>query len=317
MRIIDAHLHVMERNWVPYGVRLAWARQASGRRLPMREPLEVEPNVMRRQSDPNAELTMKAFDRCGVEGGLIPVVDWSLVGIMDSHDLTIDEIHACYRQLHEDTSGRLRYCAGIDPRQKGAADRMVRELEQPGCSGIKIYPAAGWRIADDSHRWIFELAVELDSPVVVHTSPLGGDPIITPYSRPAEIAPMMAAFPTLQWVFAHAGYEAWWAEAADIASGWRSVYLDLSLWQGTATTDYAEFRRRMRTVLARVGAHRVLFGSDIIRGSGEDPNGDHLKEWIDLFVGLGESYAGDKPVATEEQIELMMGANAASLYGFN
>jgi len=140
--------------------------------------------------------------------------------------------------------------------------------------------------------------------------------LVTPNSRPSEIAPAMAAFPSVSWVFAHAGFEAWWLEAVDIASGWQSAYLDLSLWQMCAQADYEEFRKRIRTALSRVGAHRILFGSDIIRGPGEDEDGSRLGEWIKLFMGLAEPFKGTDRVVSDQDLELMLAENAARLYGF-
>ena len=316
MRIIDAHIHVLDRSWIPAGVRYAWARQATGRREPMRRIEDVEPQVMVKQSDPTAEITMKAFERVGVEAALIPVVDWTLVAGRDPNDLTIDQLHDRHDQLAIATDGRLRYCAGIDPRHPDARERLAQVVTRPHCAGIKLYPAGGWSMSDRSHWWIFEFANDHQVPVVIHTSPLGGDPLVTPNSRPSEIAPAMAAFPSVSWVFAHAGFEAWWLEAVDIASGWQSAYLDLSLWQICAQNDYEEFRKRIRTAVSRVGAHRILFGSDIIRGPGEDEDGSRLGEWIKLFIGLGEPYKGTDRVVSEQDLELMLAGNAARLYGF-
>ena len=41
MKIIDAHIHILDRELIPSGVRFAWARQALGRREPMRNLDEV------------------------------------------------------------------------------------------------------------------------------------------------------------------------------------------------------------------------------------------------------------------------------------
>jgi predicted TIM-barrel fold metal-dependent hydrolase len=316
VKIIDAHIHILDRDLIPSGVRLAWARQALGRREPMRNIEEVEPNVMVKQSDPYGSLTIAAFDRVGIDGGLIPVVDWTLAAGRSSTDVTIDELHDFHDGLFESSNGRIRYCAGIDPRHHDARSRLTEVVGRKGCSGIKIYPAAGWRLTDQSHWWVFDFARDNNVPIVIHTSSLGGDPLITPYSRPSEIAPVMAAYPTVSWVFAHAGFEAWWLEAVDIASGWQSVYLDLSLWQKSADADYSEFRRRVKVALSRVGSHRIIFGSDIIRGPGEDPEGKQLEKWVEQFKGLADSYKGEVPVVSENGLELMMAGNASRLYGF-
>ena len=315
MRLIDGHIHVLDRQWVPLAMRQAWARQAAGRRLPERDPASIEPDVMIRQSDPTGALSVEVFDRLGIDLAVIPVVDWTLVNGGNKGDVSIEELHDHHDTLVGRWPGRFVYCAGLDPRHDGARKSAEAMFERPGCVGFKLYPAAGWSLDDPAHQWVFEMACEFEAPLVIHTSPLGGDPLVTPNSRPAAIAASMARFPDATWVFAHAGYEAWWDEAVDIASGWRRVFLDVSLWQGTADRDYSEFRRRMALAVERVGAHRVIFGSDIIRGPGHDPDGSELERWIAQCHGLAEPYEGSPPVLTEGQLELIMAGAAVSAYG--
>jgi predicted TIM-barrel fold metal-dependent hydrolase len=314
MRIVDAHLHVLDREWIPREVRQAWARQAAGRRHPTGDPDEFEARVMLRQSDPTGALTIAAFDRLGVDSGLIPVVDWTIVGNRGDDELTIEQLHDHHDVLSASTDGRLAFCAGLDPRHADARQIAERSLERPACVGFKLYPAAGWQLDDPAHDWVFAFAAEHDRPIVVHTAPLGGDPLVTPNSRPAALAPVMQRYPTVAWVFGHAGFEAWWLEAIDIAFGWQRAYLDLSLWQRSADFDYGEFRRRIALARDRVGAHRLLFGSDLIRGPGSDPDGAELERWIDQFVALGEPYEGAPPVLSSAELELAMAGVALDVY---
>jgi|688.fasta_scaffold250241_2 predicted TIM-barrel fold metal-dependent hydrolase len=314
MVIVDGHMHVLDRSWVPKGVRVAWARQAAGRRFPERDPKDIEPHVMTRQSDPTARLTIAAFDKCGVAGGVIPNVDWTLAAGRDPQDMPIDEVHENYDRLFRETNHRLVYCAGIDPRHADARERAERMTRVEGCVGFKLYPATGWRLDDEQFQWLPDFAQENGVPMVIHTSPLGGDPLVTPYSRPAALSSTMARFPDATWVFAHGGFEAWWAEAIDLAAGWRSAYLDISLWQMLADRDYAEFHSRMALMIGRLGAHRVIFGSDIIRGEGEDEDGSRLQRWIDQVTALTEPFEGRKPAMTAADLELVIGANAIRVF---
>jgi predicted TIM-barrel fold metal-dependent hydrolase len=313
MRIVDAHTHVLDRAWIPAGVRRAWARQGAGRRLPERDPDSVEPTVMTRQSDPDGSLTLAAMDRCGVATSVIPVVDWTLAAGRDPEDLPIRDLHDRMAKLAGDHRGRFVWCAGIDPRHHDASEILSHAVEA-GCVGFKLYPAAGWSVDDLTHQWVFETALDLGLPVVVHTSPLGGDPLHAALSRPAAIAGAMASHPEVTWVLAHAGFEAWWEEACDIASGWQRCYLELSLWQRCAQRDYGEFRQRVARAVERVGAHRLMFGSDIIRGTGADPDGAELERWIEQFCGLAEPYEGAPAVLSQKELALAIGANADRVY---
>lgn len=317
MKVIDGHLHVMDREWIPGGVRTAWARQALGRRHPERKIGDVEPNVMVKQSDPTAKLTIAAFDKCGVAGGMIPSVDWTLAAPKQDGDLTVDEMLWHYDRLFKETNNRLAYCAGIDPRHSDARARAERVIGIEGCVGFKLYPAAGWSIDDPAYSWLPKFCEDNRVPMVIHTAAMGGDPLVTPNSRPAALVGQMAKHPNATWVFAHAGFEAWWMEAVDLAWGWRSVYLDISLWQICADRDMEEFRSRMRVMVQKLGAHRIIFGSDIIRGPGEDEDGSRLKRWIDQVYSLSESLNGKPPIVDMDELGLIMAANAERVFGLD
>ncbi|MEV0326836.1 amidohydrolase family protein [Micromonospora echinospora] len=312
--VVDAHMHVWDASWLPEGLRRAWARQGAGRRLPERDPEEILGHVAVGQSDPDATLTMAAFDRAGVAAGLVPVVDWTIVGAPTGTHLPIAALNARYEQLAQDHEGRLYFCAGLDPRHPDARELFAAALTHGHCKGVKLYPAAGWDLQDPAYAWLLTELQERRLPAVVHSSPLGGDPLQVDRCRPARIAAALASYPGLRLVFAHAGLEAWWAEALDCATGWQHAYLELSLWQRCAAEDYPEFRRRVRRMRAQLGAHRLIFGSDIIRGPREDPDGAHLERWIGLVRDLATPYAGDRPVLSAEELDLFLGGNAVRLY---
>lgn len=314
MRVIDAHVHILDASWIPEGTRLSWARAAAGRRRPEGDPVAMLPRVSRGESDPTGERTFAALDRAGVDGVVIPIVDWTIVGLPSAEHLSIRELHQTHRDLAQRWSGRLWYCAGADPRHPDARAILDEAVQDPSCRGLKLYPAAGWDVDDDAHAWIFELARERGLTVVVHTSPLGGEPLETPRSRPAALARMLARYPDVSFVFAHAGFEAWWLEAVDLAAGhWRTA-VDLALWQDVAEHDHAEFRRRVAVMLRRLGSHRIMFGSDIIRGDRSDPDGDDLIRWLDQVRALAEPFGGTPPVATQDQVDEILGLAAIEVF---
>jgi predicted TIM-barrel fold metal-dependent hydrolase len=315
VRVIDAHVHVLDRAWIPDGMLQAWARQGAARRHPERDPADLHAHVAAGWNDPDGALTIAAWDRAGVAGGVTPVVDWTIVGRPCGQHLPIRELNRRNQTVAERWPGRYWFCAGVDPRHEDARDIAADGLDLAACVGLKLYPAAGWDAEDPAHDWLYTLAQERDVPIVVHTAAIGGDPLRLPKSRPAALVGVLAKHPELSVVFAHAGFDAWWQEAVDLASGWRRVFLDVSLWQGCALRDYAEFRGRMTRALHRVGAHRILFASDIIRGPRSDPSGAKLIAWLELFRGLGECYRGQPAVASSEELELMLGATAVLAYG--
>lgn len=312
--VIDAHMHVWDPSWLPEGLRLAWARQGAGRRFPARDPQDLLPRVATGESDPDAAMTMRAFDRAGVAAGLIPVVDWTIVGRPVGEHLPIDRFNRQYEELCALHEGRLFFAAGIDPRHDNARELFEESIVHPHCRGVKLYPAAGWDLRDPAHAWLFDALVERELPAVIHCSPLGGDPLQTIRSRPAEVAALLAQHPTLRVSFAHAGIEAWWAEALDCATGWQHAYLELSLWQRLAARDYREFRHRVRLMRDQLGAHRLVFGSDIVRGVKHDPEGEDLARWVDMARGLAAPYEGEPAVLSPEELTLFVADNAVRLF---
>ncbi|MDP3968697.1 MAG: amidohydrolase family protein [Nocardioides sp.] len=312
--MIDAHMHVWDASWLPEGLRRAWARQGAGRRLPERDPETILGHVAVGQSDPDAALTLAAFDRAGVAAGLVPVVDWTIVGAPAGTHLPIGELNARYESLAVANPGRLYFCAGLDPRHEDARELYAAARVLRFCKGFKLYPAAGWDLEDPAYAWLFEDLQERGTPVVMHSSPLGGDPLQVERCRPSRVASLLARYPRLRLVLAHAGLEAWWAEALDCATGWQHTYLELSLWQRCAAEDYPEFRRRVRRMRNQIGAHRLIFGSDIIRGPREDTDGTELERWVGMVHDLAVPYAGDAPVLSQEELDLFLGSNAVRLY---
>lgn len=314
MAVVDAHTHIHDVDWIPANVRLAWARQAAGRSVRRRDPADILPRVMRGQSDPDAALTIAAFDRAGVDAGVVPMVDWSMVVDPPGGHVPMGEQHALMADLASARAGRIWWLAGIDPRRPDAEADLDAAVGAAGCVGLKLYPAHGWVLDDPTHDWLLAAAFERDLPVMVHTSPLGGDPLVTPLSRPSAVIGSVARRPTMTWVFGHAGFEAWWLEACDLAAGWQNVYLDLSMWQKLARRDVGELRRRVAVLRERVGAHRLLWGSDTLRGSVTDPDGAQLAWWLDCFRSLAEPAGGSPPVLSAEELELAVGGNAERLY---
>ncbi|GAB3444591.1 amidohydrolase family protein [Actinophytocola sediminis] len=312
--VIDAHLHVWDATWLPEGLRRAWARQGAGRRLPERHPDEILAHVAVGQSDPDAGLTVAAFDRVGVAAGLIPVVDWTIVGAPTGEHLPIGALNARYEQLCARNEGRLYFAAGLDPRHPDARVLFEQAAAHPHCRGFKLYPAAGWDLRDPAHAWLFAALVDRELPAVIHCSPLGGDPLQVVRCRPAEVGALLASYPTLRVSFAHAGIEAWWSEALDCATGWQHAYLELSLWQRLAAADYPEFRRRVRAMRAQIGAHRLVFGSDICRGPREDADGNDLARFVGMVRDLAAPHAGDPAVLTDDELGLFLAGNAIRLF---
>jgi len=122
--------------------------------------------------------------------------------------------------------------------------RCVREL---GFVGVKIHPTAhAINPAGPAARKVYEIAAELDIPVMIHTG--AG----VPFSLPSAIIEPAQAFPNVRIVMAHSGMTIYAAEALTVAKLCPNVALETT-WTGP---------QLVRQFCAEIGADRVLFGSD-------------------------------------------------------
>lgn len=103
-----------------------------------------------------------------------------------------------------------------------------------------------------------------------------------------------------------------WRPWAALASHQPNLYGDLAMWDAFAFGHYELFCRELRDLMDYAGASKVLFGTDnpifsIVVDT---------KEWIQLIKDLpSDAPAGIK--FTEEEVNAILGGNAASLLGLS
>lgn len=217
-----------------------------------------------------------------------------LLHAMDQHGVdlalvmpqpTREDIRACHDRIAEAVRrnpGRLLGMASIDPwwsveDHAAEARRCVREL---GFVALKLHPL-GHNLAANhpAAAKTFQLASELDVPVIVHTG-LG-----CPWALPSLCIPPARAFPNVPIVLAHAGWGVYTAEAMVTAEVCPNVVLEAS-W----CPSYA-----VRSMLDKFGPDRMVFGSD------------HLSN---LPVELVKY----RTVCTEEELSRVLGATARRVF---
>ena len=201
------------------------------------------------------------MDEAGVEKVMIMPVDWGLVPAFKDSTLDIWEQH----RLHAEAAGRypdrIITFACFDPRRPDAVQLLDRAVSELGMVGLKIHPAAGFFPNDRAVYPMYEKALDLGIPVMVHTGP-EPKPLYSRHCQPIYVDDVAADFPDLNIILAHAGLSAWWQEAAGVASVAPNVYLDISGWQAMARLRPAEFYATLRSLIDTVGARRIMWGSD-------------------------------------------------------
>jgi predicted TIM-barrel fold metal-dependent hydrolase len=94
----------------------------------------------------------------------------------------------------------------VNPTQKGSADEVLRQREELGLFGLKLYPTSdGYSVNDPEAFLVYEAASSIGMPVMFHHAgmPVPGD--LLKHSDPTLIDEVAYSFPELRIVLAHLG----------------------------------------------------------------------------------------------------------------
>jgi predicted TIM-barrel fold metal-dependent hydrolase len=221
---------------------------------------------------------LAVMDRCGVDGMAVS----SLLGIGPDPVAGNAEVLAAV----EASDGRLRQYLVAAPHRPQDEERLEAALTQPSAVGLKIHPDTHQCPADDdAYRWVFRLAERTRRPVLAHT--FAG----TPWSDPLRFDAVGEAFPTVRVVLAHAGVTpVGFRRAIDVCRRHDGFVVDTC---GSYMTG-----EWIRTLVAELGADRVLYGSDA--------------PFIDLRYGLGRVLGAG---LSDPELDLVLAGNARRLLG--
>jgi len=307
--VIDFHVHVFARGWVPprFFEGVAELAAASMRRqgkdccaADMAASMAASPG------DPDGSALVREMDEAGIDKGVVLPIDYG-IGLGEP-DVAIEELNLKYRDLAEKHPGRLIWFAGIDPRRHNAPE-LLRKMIGAGARGLKLQQATGFYPNGKETYRLLEVLCEHGLPVLFHCMHII-PPMKSKYCAPEYIDEVSADFPGLQIIAGHLGGPMHYRDWIPILKTRNNVLGDISLWQELARRDFDGFCRAFRELLDHVGHEKVLFGSDTPASRSQMANA----AWVKLLEALPEkSAAGVKFTARE--IEHVMGMNAASRFG--
>jgi len=136
-----------------------------------------------------------------------------------------------------------------NPRLPGYLEEAERFLEHPKFLGLKLHPLIdGYHPNDPAVHPLMELLRERGLPVLLHC----GHPIFT---LPWSIEELAVAFPDVKVILGHMGHGnvVYINASIDIAARNPNVYLE---------TSGMPMHTKIKEAVERVGAERVLYGSD-------------------------------------------------------
>lgn len=151
----------------------------------------------------------------------------------------------------EENAPRLIGLGTLHPESEDL-QRDVEELLALGLHGVKLHPdIQGFKIDDYRCLKIYELCERARLPILMHTGDSRFD-----NSNPNRLAPVLDIYNGLTVVGAHFGGWSLWEEASVKLQGYENLYVDCSSCFHWLSDDV------IRTIIARYGTDRVLFGTD-------------------------------------------------------
>lgn len=167
-----------------------------------------------------------------------------------------------------DAKDRLIGFASVDPVAKDAPDELSRAVEKLGLRGLKLSPPAQEFMPDDPAVFpVYERAVELNIPVIIHSG-LSWEPRARlAYGHPLRLETPLAEYPELHLVIAHMAWP-WTLDAVALALKYPNAYLDTSALYFDNPLDFTRFvfnHQLPLTVFENSLRNQLVFGSNYPR----------------------------------------------------
>lgn len=152
--------------------------------------------------------------------------------------------------------GRFSVFGSVSREQRDPAAYLSPFVEAGKIKGIKIHSMVGGYAASElcrDTRDIVALASDYGLPVSIHTGHIPVERLtgLSACNEVAAIEPLIRAFPKCRFILNHIGWESW-QTVLGLGETYPNIMVETS-WQPA---------RIIRQAVDRLGAHRVMFGSD-------------------------------------------------------
>lgn len=222
---------------------------------------------------------LSTMDNNGMDA-VVTCAPYSSIG----KDRTYDEANRFLADSVKEAPGRILPLVRVNPHLRENAQHSIQEaIEDWGFHGIKLHPRnESFPINNEELAYpIAEAAAKLRVPILIHT----GEPDTYGFAQPTLVGGLADAFPDVTLIVGHMGKRLY-EDAILVARWFENVILE---------TSFRSHREIARAV-GRVGADRVVYGSDMPFGV---PEIEMMKVRLS---GIGE-----------EDEEKVMGANMARI----
>ena len=309
--IIDAHCHLVDLEWLPrrWWIELAKVAAPILKKIgmvditPQKVIDEVLPAFM---FDPEGEKQLAAMDEAGIDKAVLFAVDFGVA--LGEAGRSIEDINRSFAELQKKHPDRFITLVTVDPRRHEAVDLIKKAFEEWGMKGLKFHPASGFYPNDKGTYRVLEAVAYADLPVMFHTGAIVA-PLYSKYCDPLWLDEICVDFPELNIIAAHMGH-GFRDQLFHQGACKTNLWTDISDNQRRALHEYRLFCEALRSALDNFTPERVMFGTD----------GPYLRTVLPDkdYVGLVRSLPQNAPEGlsfTEEEIEAVLGGNAARLFG--
>jgi predicted TIM-barrel fold metal-dependent hydrolase len=332
MKVIDAHEHWWkDMKFFPPAFQWSVAQVGAYMgQFPPQDPWEVlKSGAIGSENflplDPDGSRIIEDQKFCGHDVSVILPLDWGFISYYDQtypgwredHGYSMDEINKFSCDLAKKYPGRVYSFAGVDPRRHNASGIFEKAVKEYGAIGLKIYCPNGYTPLEPKLYPLYQKCVELDVPLLTHSGYTFCPATQSMPSHPSYVEKVACDFPDMTIIIAHSGIQtfasnAWWEECMGIARSKFNIYLDLAAWNEKVsglTLDIPRMLQMLRIQIDIVGAHRIIFGTDLPGFQLPDDRYESRK-FIDILRNLPEVGHQHGIKFTEEEQHLIAYKNA-------
>ncbi len=195
----------------------------------------------------------------------------------------------------------------VNPMDKLAAKELRRQREELGLFGVKLYPCTDGYDADDPSAFkVYEVAEELDIPVLLHHAGMPVSHEMLYHTDPAQIDVIANIFPKMRIILAHLGYPRV-EETLYVTRKHRNVWCDISWPYGDVNhPSFLYLLWRDLMIAQNLGViHKLVFGTDY--------PGVRQKQYIDMLMSVNRYAPHPDLRIPEEQLWAMLDVNVLPL----
>jgi hypothetical protein len=215
---------------------------------------------------------------------------------------------------------RVLFCGGVDPIHRGLDDALAQithQISELGACSMKFYNGhvdRSWRCDDEAIAYpMYERCRALGvNTVQFHKgTPFGLQPLEA--LSPLDLQRPARDFPDMNFIIHHLAFP-YFEEAVSLAARFPNIYLALSGSLNLAVIAPRLVQEQMGRLLAEVGVHKLLWGSEAALAGGPAP---YLRAFMDLEIPLDLRDGYGYPQITRDDKERILGRNFAELMGID